>query len=532
MNKTSVIPSEKVARKLHEAEDRESEAFAKQLQADPRLVELMWFIQWFSFQPGGIQRLADGLLAAFPERFVTEGMGKVGAPRGGRYSLAQCVELWEEVWRQLPAEVRHLCDYQDPPEQYPGIRDFKEWYRFMEERKGAVQGKGLTCDEVREGVEHFNWPYLKERCEYAARSELTEYLRGLCIDSHVEFCGPWYCPRLIETLFDYMGRHASEAGKRIAETEVSRQVNDAFDYAWDQRAFVRLDGDTRFGKSESARAYCAAHPGRFRMVTVPESNAKTDLIRAVGCAFGIESSSGLFGPALQNKVDYILKYGRTGLAFDEAHYLLPIRYSSRTSPERVNWLRGKVVDRELPCLLITTPQAFKEQMGRFVKVTGYNMAQFEGRYLHVTLPSELSKEDCLSVARFHCAEFGDRELKLAVGAALLSSSYLKALEVIGKRVRWIAKRRGASDVNFSDVERVVAEVLRSCAPHVIRPSQGFGPVQLEGETKALRPRVPRKPAAEVLRGLRPGRADDNFSAESGSTEGRMMGIRVPALDAV
>jgi hypothetical protein len=543
MNTAATIPPEKVARKLAEVFSIGAPDIIKQLESEPRLVELMWYIQWHSMQPQGLQKLTDGLLAAFQGRFITAAMQKAGVPRKGRYSVEECANVWSDwpvrahtFWWEEKSES---LDVDSKITAEPDLEHFATWASFhfhldrldaRTELRESIRGKSALA----KGCDKFNWQFLNQECVHTARRELPEHLKQLCIDYGTGFSGVWYCPSLIETLFDFMDRHAGEAMQRIAMTEVSRKVIDAFDFAWDQRSFVRLDGDSRFGKSESVKAYCAGRPGRFRMVTVPSSNAETDLIRAVGLAFGSESPLGGSGQGLRAKVEFILRHGGIGLAFDESHYLWPTRYSSSTSPGRINWVRAEVVDRGLPCILITTPQSYKVQMAKFLKSTGYNVDQFEGRIsLHVSLPTTLGPEDCLRVARLRCPEFGDVALKLVVGAALHSASYLKGVEDIGNRARWLAKQRGASADCISDVKAAIADVVPSCAALVSgQTPHAADPVQLEGKTKAARPRVRRKPAAEVVRDLRPGRADENFSPESGASEQRMMANRVPALATV
>jgi len=385
---------------------------------------------------------------------------------------------------------------------------------------GEEKANGIAKASLLAGCKRFSYQFLNERCQGEASRELPAYLSRLCIDYGQGFCGPWYCPGLIHTLFEYMDRHAKEAGNRIAATEVSRKVNDALDYAWSDRAFVRLEGESRFGKTECTQAYCDGHPGRFRMVTVPSSNAETDFIRAVGLAFGSESPLGGSGQGLRAKVEFILRHGRIGLAFDESHYLWPSRYSSSSSPGRINWLRAEVVDRGLPCVIITTPQSYKVQKEKFIRVTGYNLEQFEGRItMHVQLPETLGKEDILRVAKLRCPELCEAALKLVVGAALHSSSYLKAVKDIGGRASRLAKQRGSSAIGLCDVKAAIVDVVPRCAHLFSRQaSQVVEPVRLEGETKAARPRERRETSAAVLRGLRPGRADENFSAESEATE--------------
>ena len=70
-------------------------------------------------------------------------------------------------------------------------------------------------------------------------------------------------------------------------TAVAKKVFDALDYALQERVMVRIEGDSRFGKTESVRAWADMRPGLARIVRVPESNSLSDLLRSVLDALGI-----------------------------------------------------------------------------------------------------------------------------------------------------------------------------------------------------------------------------------------------------
>ena len=53
---------------------------------------------------------------------------------------------------------------------------------------------------------------------------------------------------------------------------------------------------------------------------------------------------------------------------------------------RLNWLRTQVVDRKMPVALVSTPQDYNHAADKFVRASGFNLAQWTGRIM----PSNLS----------------------------------------------------------------------------------------------------------------------------------------------
>jgi hypothetical protein len=257
-----------------------------------------------------------------------------------------------------------------------------------------------------------------------------------------------------------MDQHAARERMRLAMTEVALKVFDALDYAWAERKLVRITGSARFGKTESVRTWAAMHPGCARLVTVPCSNSVGDLVRAVAKALGNPASYGSRSLELRSKVEFVLRYGRLGFIADESHFLIAVRYNATSSPDRLNWLRTEIVDRRLPCALISTPQAYNGQCERFQRATGYNMEQFTGRTaMALELPDRLTAEDMTALARLHFPELRESLIGMAVGAAKQSQSYLKAIEDIASRSRWLASKRGASGIALRDLESAIKDVV-------------------------------------------------------------------------
>src|ERR1035438_6529013 len=91
------IRADLLAAKLKAARTGEAPAFAAQLEQQPRLAVLLWFLQSASMQPHGLIGLAARLVKSFPEQFQTEAMLAAGAPeKKDCYSIAQCLKVWIE----------------------------------------------------------------------------------------------------------------------------------------------------------------------------------------------------------------------------------------------------------------------------------------------------------------------------------------------------------------------------------------------------------------------------------------------------
>ena len=78
--------------------------------------------------------------------------------------------------------------------------------------------------------------------------------------------------------------HAGRASQEIVMTQVAIQSHDALDFAWQEKAMVEIIGDSRFGKTESVKAYCAMYPGRARLVRTPCDSTDRSLLEAIAQA--------------------------------------------------------------------------------------------------------------------------------------------------------------------------------------------------------------------------------------------------------
>ncbi len=494
-NPTPTIRPEAIAAKLAALRNFEEPAILLEMEKEPRLSELLWYIQWHSFQPGGLNKFIENFLATHADLVGTPSMIRFGMGSKS-FSRDQCETVWNEFPSSVQGEIiRSGCS------AFPDltIRDAhsksNDWEKLFE----------------------LNIAYFRRRCREEALSCLPKYLFTLCTDRTASFadspkywpcssaqmtgareewheCGvTWYFPKVISALLTAMDQQSKNVSAKLAMTAVTLKVFDALDYAWSENALVHIEGDSRFGKTESVRAWANMHPGRARLVATPCTNSDSDLYKEVANAIGMEVSASR--SRVKDRVEYVLQNGRLGIIFDEASFILPQRYTAITAPMRLNWIRTQIVDKGLPLVLCATPQTYTHTLAKFVKKTGHNIQQFLGRTMRrVVLPNELEECDLLAVAKIHFPELDEDYLALISAKAMQSESYLKAIESIAKLSRYIAKRDGHKQVEMADLELAFAEILPPIAQPKENPEQPFKrpdrriakPVNKPSKTQLLR----------------------------------------------
>jgi hypothetical protein len=455
------IPPERIAAKLAAIRNLESPTIAEEMERTPRLVELLWAVQWWSMQPGGLAKFAAHLVNDFPEHFGTKTLIKL---RGQKLSYQDKRTIFDE----LPASIAFaIC---------PAVAKSPLAWHFDAQVAMGIPEDNLLSEieterELQIALKEWDSDRFCEACEALALKQLPAYLHNVCVDLDTNFsdldtnlsrleC----CPDVPGLLFAAIDAHAKRRLEKIAQTAVTEKVFDALDYASSERCMVRIEGDSRFGKTESVKAWCESRPGRARLVSVPSSNGLYDLISNVADALGIEHGYKTSKPQTKLKVEFVLRQSGMFLVLDEGTYLLPQAYGRSTAPARLNWVRSEIVDRGLPMALVVTPQSFYADLRKFLGKTGYVMEQFLGRTLMtVKLPNDLDKEDLMSVARIHFPQMGENHLGFIAAQALLTENYLQAIEAIAKRARYLAGRSGRK-IALKDIDQAVAEVVNSTAP--------------------------------------------------------------------
>jgi hypothetical protein len=245
---------------------------------------------------------------------------------------------------------------------------------------------------------------------------------------------------------------------RLASTKVTALVFDCLDYGWSQKSLVKIDGETRTGKTEAIKAWCDMNPGKARLVSTPSGKGCGDLFRAIAQAIGLPCGPKTRGTALKEQIQYIIRHAGLFLVFDEAHFLIPAGFDRNTPPARLDWIRTQIIDKDLPVALVTTPQAFGDAAAKFQNWTGYNFNQFFGRIMRsVSLPDTLDNADVLAVVKILAPDIPENLHRFIAGTAQQSAGYLNTAKAICKLARHIARRNNRPGITQADVELAASE---------------------------------------------------------------------------
>ncbi len=496
----SAINPSSLAAKLAAVANREAPGFAAELDQCPRLVEALWWIQWKSIQPGGLPALVEELVRSSPERFVTKAMQDIGSPRGGLYSFHDMLAVWDSIPRGAWAR------------EHGPHREREDLMKLM------ANGRDMNFQALkREGVDlelaHFFTPeFFQSICIKEAILSLAGCLRDLCEKNEFTFANGnpvarwdftrepdlWYIPDLPSALFAVMDGHAEHTKSRIASTEVVKIIWREMDFAIFARGLVTINGDTRFGKTEAIRTWTDAYPGRMRYFAVPPNGRLSDMHRALAVSFGLPYGSKTNEAVIKDQINFILQFGRIGIAADESHFLLPTR---NAEPRRLDWLRTQIVDKGTPCVLSLTPQ-FTAALSRF---SSYNAAQWLGRTKRsVILRDSLTEDDLVAVARKHLPGFTRAFLKRVAGQALRSHHLLAALQNVAERARWIAQEAGRAQWIAADVSQAMEDCLPQAAGASLPPPGMEADPTPAASSRTTRPTLASRPLTAAF--LPPSRA--------------------------
>lgn len=461
-------------------------------KADGAAEEALWFLQFESTQKGGLERLAKEIVQRFPDRIGPE---VVRAAYGRkRLTRAEAVTFWKSVPYRCGRMFEGVLPEAWVLEAEDDCSSDDLFENESERMREARQAKERREQERKKGLPEIDLPALMAVLQPKAETEVAKTLFEFCVIPTPEpYVNPkearkdlrcWVFPQLSEALSEFMRERASEAQKTIAQTAVVKKVFDALDFAWEAGVMVQIEGDPRHGKTEAISTYCAMHRGRARLVTVPCENSDADFFLAIAEGLGIEVRNSGNISAIRREIDFVLTNSRLMLIWDEAHFLIPSRYSESTPPSRMNWLRTRVADRGLPTALMITPQSFGHAFNRFIKKTKYRFEQFFGRIAKFELPETLTREDVIAVAQNHFPEIALPYLKMIAGRAMQCAGYLQAVTFTAQRARHLAKKAGREgEITEADIERAIIEMM-PIKPDAARQKRPCTPVadQMQAES--------------------------------------------------
>ena len=464
MSEQATIRPEILATKMAAVSNFKAPKVREQLNAHPRLFELLWFIQAMSMQPGGLDKFCEDFVMEFAADIGTPSMfpvpkGKAPYPRKQRDAITREIAISD--WALFLGE-----------QKWPGENYWDNEFFSLDDKQVCSESESARL----QFLASLSFNCFNKICRDEASLDLARFLARVCNEPGRSIVAPWYFHRLLDALFQKLDSHARQAAASLATTTVSLKIFDAMEYAWQERALVSVTGEPRMGKTQGVKTWCAMWPGKSRLVSVPCSNSDSDLYKAFADAIGIEYSFTTSARKIKATVEYVICHSGLMFAADEAHWLFPARFSANTPPMRLNWLRSQLVDKHCPVVMVSTPQEFERCKSKYVKATSHRIEQFMGRkMLEVVLPTELDQDDLFAVARLHFPDMDDDFLQVIVGTAMRSESYLMAVEAIAKRVRFIARRDNHPSVTLADLKLAISEIIPGqAATPPVRRSLGEG----------------------------------------------------------
>jgi hypothetical protein len=353
-------------------------------------------------------------------------------------------------------------------------------------RRGGL--RGVACN-------------LSERLPYCSEEELTRRLVDLCINPKInvgfseetspitERCPP--SPKgFCDALRQFQEQYEAHTKAGFIMTSIGKEIFETLDHGLALGKMVVLEGDSGIGKTTAVEAWCDAHQGEARLVSLSGISHKTGFFQRIATAIGLAASNRK-ATDMQVKVEEFFR--RTGLmlVIDEAHYLWPQHQRSHSSPELIDWVNTALVNQRIPVALICTDQ-FAKLKARVEKRTGWTSEQLEHRVKrYKKLPATPTKRDLEAVsANLLQRDWSEPDkawkpagpapmrdlIDMVVGYGLTCKMRLPAVTDTIEEARYQARQSGRLRIAGVDIQKALLEyriptagaLQRAFAPQSLR----------------------------------------------------------------
>lgn len=418
---------------------------------DREEIAVLYWLQQISWREGGLEGFANEFLEANSGRIGTRSMFKFGMKEGQIYTADQVRAVRSEMANCYHWDFR-LKGECEAPDEYE-LRDlFIGCDVFAARREARIKAESYPTSYPAKA-------FLKA-CGNLDGAEFTAMLKRALVDPESKSlrAGLWNFPTLWDALCAWRQREIETGRSGIVETDVSKRVFEALDFARESRSFVLIEGREGLGKSASARNWCRRHPGEAVYVSLQSGNDETTLYRCIARALGTACSIARKGVDIKANVEKALQPGHLTLVLDEAHFLWPqTERAERSAPKRIDWLRTALIDHDVPVVVISTPQYFANQCDRFRK-SGWNANQIQRRLAHTErLPDSLSSADMQAIIRLHFPEIPAAKVFDIAILATGSLGFVGAIGHLRKRLDFFVSRKGARS-EPAILDRLIAEL--------------------------------------------------------------------------
>ena len=238
----------------------------------------------------------------------------------------------------------------------------------------------------------------------------------------------------------------------LVETDVTRAITDALDYARDHAAMTAIVGGTGRGKTLTAQVWAAANNhGRTHYIRMTSGARRSTLLMKL-CESAGMGYGGYKGPELEQRILHNHAYtSRHVLIIDEAGHLIPKGDSSATSA--IEFLRDMHDEIGCAVVLIFT-DVYLEQMeqGRLNRFFG----QFIGRLEKIVrIAPEPSLEEVEAAVRSFAPEAGSDLIAAAFAATSSGKGKLRTLYRDLKKADLLAKAQN-HPLDVEDLKAAIA----------------------------------------------------------------------------
>lgn len=457
--------------------DGNAVALKAALQDTPEKSELLYFLQALSLRDGGTKRIAAELVEMFPERIGTPTMHKIRCKPGKTPPLAQRVEIFLEL---NPESILHDHYREAIVEKDPSLESDYRFNKTIDDFHADCLAEANNLDQFLEElccnpkVEISRQAESQTRYQRQAQQVLADAREALRRDSDLagerpelksaiadrksfRFAEVPYFHDLLGALFEYQRRHAEKVRAEFVETQNSKIVFEAFDYALQTGGSALIEGDSGFGKSHALKACCEMNLGRVRYVELESLLDRTKFAQILSDATGVARGKG-FSPARRLiRVQEFLRRSKIMLVIDEAQYLWPQGKRVTVHPELVNWIGTALYNAGIPFVLSATKQ-FTLRRQHVEQQTDWNSGQLRRRIRRVfPLPNEIPADDLRAVTRSMLGHLGEAAVDYVSGYVLTCNGNYQTISTTIEDAMFAARRAGRENFTAKDIQLVIKQ---------------------------------------------------------------------------
>lgn len=449
------------------------------LLAGRELKRLLFWIQGRSQTPGGLVTLAHDLVKMFPDYLRTPTMRKLKLKAG-----AQVIgEDLERIWLESQSVDFHELTIN---------RLRRRTSECCLTERNATTNETATKEQ------------LTAACRDIALKALPDHLMQICVNPYVqverttdgqsagyqrdvteqlrpvdgaggreEFRSAEvpYFQDLIPSLIALMEHECKRAESAHALTSVGQTIWKQLDFCRRTHQMIVIEGREGIGKTEAVNAWCAAHEGEVRRVSLTSTTNQTEFFRELAAAVGVACSYMRKVNEMKPRATDVLRRSGLMLVIDEGHYLLPQTKRVVARPVLLDWLYSGLNNFGVPVALIATPQ-FSQLAANVEKCTGWNSGQFLRRSKRfVELPARLEDSDLRIVARALLPGASETLVGVVAAYASLKEHQLDAIKDIATEAQALAEESGRDTIKSTDLERAMKEVIE---PTLLAKTKALG----------------------------------------------------------